>query len=429
MPTVLYKWDFETGDTQGWVLGSYSSLDSTSQLQGVYSLYLTKYMSTGTSSDLIAYIEGIDLSAANKPYLVLLAKLGMRDLKSAACPDCYHHYNVRVVVKDSAGVKRIDATARAYYSTKNYDNDYKTVAIVFDLTPVAGLSGLRIEIYAETTLNYVAGDIAYWIDNIHIIDGGDREYDIAVLALNNTDKTITFSIPEADRPLPSGVARFAIALATPPHPLSEGTDIFTYTVVCDQGSASITSTDVSNRHASGIVTPSERPAFVNELRVRVYPKTAGSAWHYSDERVVATFWSTGWDLVYVIVFNVSITINPYSPVYQTAMINIRYGGVWTGYRDFDVKIHAKSLAVRCYARFVYGDYTVVQAATVKLEVFSEDYSTKYGESVADLTTGNEARGSVITGLPVDTLLKFRISWTISASARVVIEVRPEFIVY
>jgi hypothetical protein len=429
MPTVLYKWDFETGDTQGWVLGSGVVLDGTSQLQGVYSLYLTKYMGSGTSSsDLIAYIENIDLSAANKPYLVLLAKLGMRSV-SIGYVGCYHHYNVRVVVRDSIGVKRIDAAARAYYSTNSYSNDYKTVAIVVDLTPVAGLSGLRIEIYAETSLYAIYGDIAYWIDNIYIIDGGDREYNIALLAPNNTDRTITFSIPEADRLLPLEATRFAIALATPPHPLSENTDIFTYTIVCDQGSASITSTNVSNRHVSGIVTPSERPVFVNELRVRVYPKTAGSAWHYSDERVVVTFWSTGWDLVYVIVFNVSITINPYSPVYQTAMINIRYGGVWTGYRDFDVKIHAKSLAVRCYARFVYGDYTVVQAATVKLEVFSEDYSTKYGESVADLTTGNEARGSVITGLPVDTLLKFRISWTISASARVVIEVRPEFIVY
>jgi hypothetical protein len=141
------------------------------------------------------------------------------------------------------------------------------------------------------------------------------------------------------------------------------------------------------------------------------------------------FWSSAWDLLAVYVFRVAITINPYSPVYQTAMINIQYGSVWTGYRDFDVKVHARSLAVRCYARFVYGDYTVVQTATVKLEVYSEDYSTKYGESVADLTTGNEVRGSVITGLPVDTKLKFRISWVITASARVVIEVRPEFIVY
>jgi hypothetical protein len=427
MPTVLYKWDFETGDTQGWVLGSGVVVDNTSQLQGVYSLYLTKYLNRATSTDLIAYIEGIDLSTANKPYLVILAKLGMRDIIGAATGH-YHHYNVRVVVKDSAGT-RIDTTVRAYYSTGVIDNDYKISTIVLDLTPVAGLSGLRIEIYAVTTFNACDGYFAYWIDNIHIIDGGDREYNVALLTLNNTDRALTFSIPEAERPLPSGVARFAIALATPPHPLAEDTDIFTYTVVCDQGSASITSTNVNNKHISPTVEPSTPPSYVNEFRVRAYVKTADLTWYSFDEKLVVVFWDVVWNLMYVIVFNVAITINPYSPVYQTAMINIQYGGVWSGYRDFDVKVHARSLAVRCYARFVYGDYTVVQTATIRLEVYSSDFSVKYGESVADLTTGSEARGSAITGLPVDTTLKLRISWTITASARVVIEVRPEFTVY
>jgi hypothetical protein len=429
MPTVLYKWDFETGDTQGWVLGNGVVVDGTSQLQGVYSLYLTKYLKSGTTStDLIAYIEGIDLSTANKPYLVILAKLGMRDVTGFGT-GIYHHYNVRVVVKDSAGATRIDTTVRAYYTTSNADNNYRTVVVVLDLTSVAGLSGLRIEIYGVTTLNACDGYIAYWIDNIHIIDGGDREYNVALLTLNNTERALTFSIPEAERPLPSGVARFAIALATPPHPLAEDTDIFTYTVTCDQGTASITSTDANNKYVSSIVEPSTPPSYVNEFRVRAYVKTAGLTWYSFDEKLVVVFWDVVWNLVYVIVFNVAITINPYSPVYQTAMINIQYGGTWTGYRDFDVKVHARSLAVRCYARFVYGDYTVVQTATIRLEVYSSDFSVKYGESVADLTTGSEARGSAITDLPVDTTLKLRISWTITASARVVIEVRPEFIVY
>jgi hypothetical protein len=422
MPTVLYKWDFETGDTQGWMLEGYVSLDSTSALQGTYSLYTDGSRVGGISAGSlkrIAYIQNIDLSTANRPFLVFLVR--------ATASEYSNNSGIKVVVKDSAGnilLDRVLVIRRVSY----YD---VTKAVSVDLSPVAGMTGLTIEIYWYAYGGSIASSSTckLYIDNIHIIDGGDREYDIAVLALNNTDRTITFSIPEADRPLPSGVARFAIALATPPHPLAEDTDLFTYTVVCDQGSASITSTDTHDRHISSTATPSSPPSYVNELRVRAYPKTAGSTWYSFDERVVVTFWSTGWDLVYVIVFNVAITINPYSPVYQTAMINIQYGGVWSGYRDFDVKVHARSLGIRCYARFVYGDYTVVQTATVRLEVYSEDYSTKYGESVADLTTGSEARGSAITGLPVDTTLKLRISWTITASARVVIEVRPEFIVY
>jgi hypothetical protein len=422
MPTVLYKWDFETGDTQGWVLEPITSLDSSSAVQGTYSLYTdasrTGDIGSGVSKR-VAYIQNIDLSTANRPFLVFLVR--------AIASGYLNQSGIRVVVKDSAGNILLD---RVFSINRGYNFDV-IKAIVVDLSPVAGMAGLTIEIHWCGYEGYVAGypNSKLYVDNIYIIDGGDREYDIAVLALNNTDRTITFSIPEADRPLPSGVARFAIVLATPPHPLAENTDIFTYTVVCDQGSASITSTDIINRHTPSMVTPSSPPSYVNELRVRAYPKTAGSTWYSFDEKVVVVFWSTGWDLVYVVVFNVAITINPYSPVYQTAMINIQYGGVWSGYRDFDVKVHARSLGIRCYARFVYGDYTVVQTATIRLEVFSEDYSTKYGESVADLTTGSEARGSTITGLPVDTTLKLRISWTITASARVVIEVRPEFTVY
>jgi hypothetical protein len=423
MPTVLYKWDFETGDTQGWMLEGYVSLVNTSAVQGTYSLYTdgsrTGPISAG-SSKRVAYIQNIDLSTANRPFLVFLVRV----IESGG----YSNYSgIRVVVKDSAGNTLLDRIF-AVMTGSYYD---VTKAVVVDLSPVAGMAGLTIEIYWYAYGGSIGGvsPCKLYIDNIHIIDGGDREYDIAVLTLNNTDRTITFSIPEAERPLPSGIARFAIALATSPHPLSEGTDLFTYTVVCDQGSASITSTDTNNRHTSSTVAPSTPPAYVNELRVRAYPKTAGSTWYSFDEKVAVVFWSTAWDLVYVIVFNVAITINPYSPVYQTAMINIQYGGVWSGYRDFDVKVHARSLGIRCYARFIYGDYTVVQTATIRLEVYSSDFSVKYGESVADLTTGSEARGSAITGLPVDTTLKLRISWTITASARVVIEVRPEFTVY
>jgi hypothetical protein len=423
MPTVVYRWDFETGDTQGWTLESYVTLDNSGALQGTYSLYTdsikTGKISAGTSKR-IAYITNIDLSAASRPLLVFLVR--------ARAGAYYNASGIRVVVKDSAGNTLLDRIS-AIRIGANYD---VTKAVSVDLSAVAGRSGLTIEIYWYAYGSDIvdAATNKLNIDNIYIIDGGDKEYDIALLALNNMDRTITYSIPEADRALPSGVARFSIALATPPHPLNEDSDVFTYAVYCDQGSASITSTDkYYTRHVSDTATPTTPPSYVNELRVRAFPTTAGSTWYSFDEKVVVTFWSAAWELLHVVVFNVAITINPYSPTYATAMINTTYGSTWAGQREFTVKVHARSLGIRCYVRYLVGDNTIVQAGTVKVEVFSEDYSVKYGESSVDLTTGTVLRGSVITGLPVDTTLKLRISWSITATARVVLEVRPEFIVY
>jgi len=423
MPTVLYKWDFETGDTQGWMLEGYVSLDSTSAIQGTYSLY-TDGSRTGRieagSSKRVAYIQNIDLSTANRPLLAFLVRV--------ATPGGYANYSgIRVVVKDSAGNTLLDRVLAIRRGT-SYD---VTKAVSVDLSPVASMTGLTIEIYWYAYGGNIDGHSAckLYVDNIHIIDGGDREYNIALLALSNSDRTLTFSIPDADRALPSGVAMFAINLATPPHPLAEDTDIFTYTVACDQGSASITSTDANNRHASPITAPSLPPAYIDTLSIRSHVTSVGFDYYAFDETVVVTFWSSSWGLLAVYVFRVAITINPYSPTYATAMINTTYGSAWAGQREFTAKVHARSLGIRCYVRYLVGDNTIVQAGTVKLEVFSEDYSVKYGESSVDLTTGTVLRGPVIAGLPVDTTLMLRISWSITASTRVVIEVRPEFLVY
>jgi hypothetical protein len=218
-------------------------------------------------------------------------------------------------------------------------------------------------------------------------------------------------------------------LATPPHPLSESSDIFTYTATCDQGSASITSTDDNNRHASTITAPSTAPSYFNTLSARIRPTTAGTTWYSYDETVAVTFWDASWNLKIAYVFRVVITINPYSPAYASALINTTYGSTWSGQRDFSVKVYAHSFSVRIYVRFLVGDNTVVQSGTAKLEVYSSDYGTKYGESSVDLTTGTTLRGAVISGLPTNTALVFRISWSVTASARVVLEVRPEFITY
>jgi len=141
------------------------------------------------------------------------------------------------------------------------------------------------------------------------------------------------------------------------------------------------------------------------------------------------FWSTAWALRAVYVFRVAITLNAYTPTFATAMINTTYGSGWSGQRDFSLKVHARSLTIACYVKYLVGDNTVVQSGTAKVEVYSSDYSTKYGESAVDLTVGTELTGPDITGIPVDTDLKLRISWSLVANARVVLSVRPIFKVF
>jgi hypothetical protein len=423
MPTILYKWDFETGDTQGWTLESYVLLDSSGALQGTYSLYTdgprTGNISKGSSKRL-AYIQNIDLSTATKPLLILLAR-------ARAGSYVFNNCGVRIVVKDSSDNILLQLDSK-HYSPHSYD---VTKVHVFDLSSVAGESGLTIEIHLVAMDGDITSDssVKINIDNIHIIDGGDKEYQIALMGLNGADRTLAYTIPSPDNALPSGVTRYTINLANPPHPLSESSDLFTYTAVCDQGSASITSTDASNRHASPITSPSIAPSYFNTLQARMKPATAGTYWYGFDRTVVVTFWDVAWVLKAVYVFRVAITINPYSPAFASALINTTYGSTWSGQRDFTVNVHARSFSARIYVRFLVGDNTVVQAGSAKLEVYSSDYSTKYGESSVDLTTGTTLRGATISNLPVDTTLIFRISWSITANARVVLEVRPELIVY
>jgi hypothetical protein len=412
MPTILYLWNFETGDTQGWTLSSYTTLDNTSKLQGVYSL---KFYYSGTilqgNSVLVAYIVNIDLSTASKPILLLLAR---HNAMSAG---------TQVVVKDSAGNILLDVSVKGNYI-------YNHIVAV-DLASVAGRSGLRIELYFKA-MTGSPGNVTSYFDNIYIIDGGDKEYQIALIAFNNSDKTSTYNIPTSDRSLPSGSARFAVSLATPPHPLNEATDIFVYTATCDQGSAYINSTETNyKQHASDIASPSTLPTYFLYLTIRAFPQTAGSTRYSYDETVVVSFWSTEYVLRAVYVFRVAITINPFAPAYASAMINVTYGSTWSGQRDFqlDVNFYVRSLGVRLYVKYLVGDNTGVQAGTVKLEVYSSDYSTKYGESIVDLTSGSELRGATISDLPTSETYVFRISWNITALQRIVLDVRPEFIVY
>jgi len=418
MPLTLYYWNFETGDTQGWVLGPYSSLDNTSKIQGVYSIKYTRSITGGGEFTVeIMSISGIDLSSAVRPMMIFVIK----DESSTA----YVNYPCDIIIEVYRGGSLIlSRRARIIYYVNNFNK-----IVVADLSG-ANQSDLTIIIKQYNKLGAsTAVTIVTYYDNIYIVDGGDREYNIALMSFNNQDRTIDYDVPEGDRSLPSGTTRFAISLGTSPHPLDEATDIFTYTAVTNQGSVSITSTDTSHRHTSTVLTPTTPPATFNKLSTRIYLRTAGTGWYGFDETIAVVFLDTSWNLVYVYVFRVAITINPYTPGFQAISVNVTYGTLWSDNREFTAKIHARSFSLRCYVRFIVGSYDKVQSGTVKIEVFSEDYSTKYGESEVNLTTGNEIRGAWITNIPVDTTLKLKISWSIIASARITIEVRPEFAVY
>jgi len=410
MPNVLYKWDFETGDTQGWILGSYVTLSSEAKIQGTYSLKYSRHLSGGgTYTDDVGYISGVDLQTATRPILIFVSGVS----------------SILKIVTFILEVYDSDGTLLYTRSVTAYITDGVKI-IVIDLLPVAGRTNLTIKI--KMSYSGTAGYTYTWyIDNIYIIDGADKVYDIALLAVYNMDRTLVYEIPEADKALDPTVAGFAVALLDPPHPLNESKDVFRYTAVTDEGSTYIQSTDSYYRYISGYVSSS--PTTFLRLEVRVFVTTAGTTYLTFDREVLVTFWTGGYDLSRVCLFRVAMTINPYSPLYATAMTNTRYGSTWSGSRDFDVKVYGRGFGVRCCVRYLVGDNTVVQSGTVKVEMFSEDYNIKYGESSVDITTGTVIRGPFITDLPPNTPLKLRISWTIVALARIVIEVRPEFLVY
>jgi hypothetical protein len=303
-------------------------------------------------------INNIDLTTATKPIMLFV----IRDNSEYGVVN--DPLNIILNVKDSAGNLLMSWTVRVAKGIRNF---FKVVA--FDLSAVAGLSGLTFEIvqynYCSTTGTVRNWRTTVYYDSIYIVDGGDKDYNIALLSLSNVDRTINYDIPEADRPLPLDSARISVNLATPPHPLNEDKDIFTYTAITNTDSASIISTDASHRH-SYVVTPSISPSSFDKFSIRSYITTVTIGWHSFDEVVVVSFWSTGWELKAVYVFRVAITLNPYSPSYATAMINVTYGAGWSGSRDFSIKVHARSLTIACYVKYLVGDNTVVQSGTVKV---------------------------------------------------------------
>ena len=101
MPNIVYLWDFEDGTTQGWVLGPYTTLDSTAQIQGTYSLRYSITTGYGTYENLVASISNVALTTVSKPIILLV----VRDASSGYRPN--YPYRLRVVVKEGTTVIRI----------------------------------------------------------------------------------------------------------------------------------------------------------------------------------------------------------------------------------------------------------------------------------------------------------------------------------
>jgi len=400
---IIAKWDFETGDTQGWVLGANTVLDSGSALQGVYSL------ATGKRG-LIASISGIDLSTAVKPYLLV----PLRAYYAAASD----WYNFRVRVLDSAGNVLMEST----HALSKYTSAYVTIyrVVVVDLSLVAGLSGLKIELYLDGSRDWCT----MYLDNIAIVDGSDYEYDMALITNLNEDKNVTINIPSPGNNISALSAKYAsISLVTPGW-FSESTDIIEVKANTDQGTVNLYNLDNNIRHLN-LGSFGTAPTTFTSVSFHIFIKTISSYAGY-DEVVAVVFLDSSWDYKAFYIINLKFTINGISPTFATALHTTQYGTLVSGRKDYSIKMHSKQLGVAVKVSYLVGSYTVVTSGRVTIEVFSSDLSTKYGEASVDLTAGNVVTSGFITGLPVDTNLVLRVSWYINASARVVLAVTPIF---
>jgi len=416
MPNIVMKWDFEDGTTQGWSLGA-ASLDSSGALQGTYSLKYSRSVSSGYDySDLIASISNIDLSNVSKPILVIMLRDDSNNSNANASQ------TVRVVVKD-ASTTYVDLSIIVASVTTGY---YRV--IVFDLSPAAGRSGLTIQIYDSYSVlgpsGYYTYTVVRYYDNIMILDGADYEYNTGVVAFDKDDKTITLSIPSTVGDLSSlNPPKMAVSLMTP------GWNYYHVSVTAthNKGSLGIDSSNNNIIHAN-YASYGTAPTAFQSVSIRVWKWSIGAyaGWR---EKVAVAFLDNSWNLLRLYVFNIYFTANGVSPRFINAVTTATYGTLVSGSKSFSVKIYGNAFDVALRVKYIYGDRTVVTSGTVKLEVFSSDLSTKYGEASVDITTANDQVTSYITGLPTSTDLVVRVSWTIQANARIVLLAYPLLRVY
>jgi len=429
MPTIVVKWDFEDGTPQGWALGSYTSLDNTGALQGTYSLKFARSVSAGSSAtsytDTIASISNIDLSTVSKPILLLATRIDAS--MSGYSQGGYIIFGIRVTVKDST-TTYVDTVEQLYYHATSLNISNVVRIPIFDLSATSRKSNLQIVIATSITIYNCAFNISIYLDNIVILDGGDYEYNTGIVASDGEDKTITVSIPSTDGDLSTvTVARVGISLMTPDWNYKN----IAFTATHNQGSLAIdssyASTSPGNTHTN-YQAPSTAPTVFQSISIRVYQWNIGAYAGWL-EKVAVAFLDASWNLVRLYVFNIYFTANGVSPRFINAVTTTTYGTLVSGNRTFSVRIYGNAFDVALRVRYIYGDRTVVVSGIVKLEIFSSDLVTKYGEVSIDITLANDQTTAYITGLPTNTDLVIRMSWTIQANSRIVLLAYPLFRVY
>jgi len=406
MPNIVYLWDFETGDTQGWILGSGTTLNSNALLQGTYSLYLT----AGSGEHEIASISGVDLSTVTKPYLLCLV---YRRASLHSYSPGYYMENY-LIVEVYEGDTLIDSKTVKLLRSGGTGVIIR-VAIV-DISAVAGKSNVKI-VLKVNNVNVVCSCTHYiGVDMIAIVDGVDFEYNTGLIAFDDEDRTIEVDVPDKDLS-GLGIDRFAINLVTP--------DWYTSTIEViastDQGDLSISTDDVSNRHVNYSV-PGTPPTLFNKLTI--YVRVSLGAYAGVLEKVAVIFLDSNYNYKRIYLFNIYFTFNGISQRFISSVNTTTYGSPASGSKDINIKVYGSKFAVALKAKFLIGDPSLVSVGTVRLTVYSADKSTNYGSVTVDLTVASEQTTSFLENLPTDTDLVFTIEWNITASARIVVLIVP-----
>ena len=410
MPNIVYLWDFETGDAQGWTLGSYTTIDNTGFLQGTYCLLFNKSMGNG-EEQLVASISGIDLSTLTKPLLIFI----VRTYNKARETSEVISNQIIVRVKDSIG--NVLISHPFWIADGNLWSLDLIDVVAVDLKSVAGQSNLTIEIWIRCN-NYTHPNYVFAFDMIAIIDGVDYEYNTGIVTFDNEERLVEIAVPDSDL---SGlnVDRFALSLVTVD---------WNYTrmyaqAVTDQASIKIDTQHNRYRDYHGdYVKPSVAPTLFDKMIL--YIRVNIGSYVGWEEKFIVVFFDPAWNYKRIYLFNVYYTANGISPRFISAVNTTTYGSTVSGSKDINVKIHGSKFSVALKVKYLVGDPSIVSVGSVKLTVYSSDKSTNYGSVTIDLTVASEQTSSYIDNLPTDTDLIFTIEWSITASARVVLLVVP-----
>jgi len=426
MPNIIARWDFETGDSQGWSLNPSLVIDANSKMQGVYSLMLSRpsaYYDSGATLNYsnLASISGIDLSNVSKPILVIPVLLEI-------IQDSFWSVGYRI----SIGVRVYDATKT--YVDANLDFSYVTPSngtwavkriLVLDLSPASGKSNITIEITSFTiSFDRVTCGFNLYFDNIMILDGGDYEYNTGIMLFDNESKILSFSIPSPDGDI-SALNTYALSLclATPDWDYKN----VKVTVTHNQGSLAIDSSAGDNYHIQ-YQEPPTPPSTIQSVVIQAWGITVGIKKGWT-EKVALALIDNQWNLLRLYVFNIYFTANGVTPRFVNSVITTSYGTLVSGYRDLSVYVYGNAFDVALKIKYLYGSKDVVTYGKVTMAVYSSDLATKYGEVEVDLTTANEITSPYVTSLPTGVDLVIRISFTIQSNARIVLLIYPLFKVY